>query len=167
MINNVEEDGLSIALVYYSLGGNTEKVARAIRDVTGANAMRIETRQPYGGTYDEIVDRGKKEVDQGYLPEIKGVGESLEGYDAIVLGTPVWWYTLAPAMRSFLQAYAWEGKTVYPFATNGGWLGHVFEDYKECCDGAVLHRGLNVELEGTIMKTPREAIEAWAESLIA
>ena len=41
-------------------------------------------------------------------------------YDVIVLGTPVWWYTFAPAVKTFLESNDFSQKTIFPFATNGG-----------------------------------------------
>ena len=57
-------------------------------------------------------------------------------YDEVILGTPVWWYTFAPAMHTFLKENDLSGKTVYPFATNGGWIGHTFKDFANACGTA-------------------------------
>ena len=62
----------------------------------------------------------------------------------MILGTPVWWYTFAPAVKTVLSAADWNGKTVYPFATNGGWIGHTFRDMKTACAGADVKQGLNI-----------------------
>ncbi len=34
--------------------------------------------------------------------------------------TPAWWYTMAPAVRSFLAQHDFAGKTVVSFMINGG-----------------------------------------------
>ena len=44
---------------------------------------------------------------------------------------PTWWYTMAPAVLTFLTTNDFTGKTVIPFMTNGGWPGHVIKDMKE------------------------------------
>ena len=38
----------------------------------------------------------------------------------MAIGTPAWWYTMAPAVRSFLAQHDFAGKTVVPFMINGG-----------------------------------------------
>ena len=49
----------------------------------------------------------------------------LAQFDTIILGAPVWWYTFAPAMHTFLKNTDLSRKTIYPFATNGGWIGRI------------------------------------------
>ena len=68
----------------------------------------------------------------------------LAQFDTIIFGTPVWWYTFAPAMHTFLKNTDLSRKTIYPFATNGGWIGHTFEDFAKACPEASVKAGLNV-----------------------
>ena len=109
-------------ILYYSYRGNTQRIAERIHSAIGGDIARIDTVVPYTGSYDDVVAQGEREVKQGFLPELKAMDIDLSRYDTIVLGTPVWWYTCAPATRAFLTAHDLSGKTVYPFATNGGWL---------------------------------------------
>ena len=110
-------------ILYYSYHGNTQRIAERIHAAIGGDIARIDTVAPYTGDYDDVVAQGEREVKRGYLPPLKPMDIDLDRYDTIVLGTPVWWYTCSPAMRAFLTAHDLSGKTVYPFATNGGWLG--------------------------------------------
>lgn len=61
------------------------------------------------------------------MPEIKPLNVNVEAYDRMILGSPVWWYTFAPAMKTFLNTYDLSGKKVFPFATNGGWIGQLIQ----------------------------------------
>ena len=49
-------------------------------------------------------------------------GLDLAQYDVIFVGTPNWWGTMAPPVRTFLtrNASALKGRTVCLFQTNGG-----------------------------------------------
>jgi hypothetical protein len=50
-------------VIYYSqANGNTKRIAQMIADKTGADITAIDTVTPYTGTYDEIVNRGQREV---------------------------------------------------------------------------------------------------------
>lgn len=69
------------------------------------------------------------------MPKIQPLNIDLTEYDTVILGAPVWWYAFAPAMKTFLHDTDLSGKTVYPFATNGGWLGHTFQDFVKECPG--------------------------------
>ena len=81
-----------------------------------------------------MVDQGQREVNSGFLPEIQPMDVDLSQYATIVLGIPVWWYTFAPAMNRFLHRADLSGKTVCPFATNGGWIGHpLLENTSQNC----------------------------------
>ncbi len=148
-------------VIYYSYSGNTRRVAEEIGKAIGADLAEIQTARPYTGSYDDVVDQGRREVNSGFLPEIKPLNIDLSWYDTVVLGTPVWWYTFAPAMNSFLHGADLTGKTAYPFATNGGWLGHTFKDFEKGCGGASVLPGLNVRFNGDRQLTSDADIQKW------
>lgn len=156
---------MKTAIIYYSFGGNTKKIADIIKEKTNGDLFEIETEKPYTGSYNSIVDQGQKEVNNGYCPKIKPLSIDLSEYDNIVLGTPVWWYTFAPAMHTFLNENNFNGKTIYPFATNGGWIGHTLEDFESACKGATVKKGLNVKFSGKRQVTPAAQINNWIENI--
>lgn len=150
--------------------GNTEKAAEMLSRLTGGELLRIDTAVPYSGSYDDVVEQGQREVERGYEPELKPVGADIDGYDVIAVGTPTWWYTMAPAVRTFLHQNDLRGKTVVPFMTNGGWPGHVIKDMKALCPGADAVREMQVKFDsngGDRLETPESKIEAWAQSVKA
>lgn len=153
-------------IVYYSRSnGNTERVAKILQEETGADLLRIDTKYPYAGGYDVVVEQGQKEVESGYEPELKPVAINPDNYDIIAVGTPTWWYTMAPAVLTFLHSYDWDGKTVVPFMTNGGWPGHVIRDINIACKGAESLEPLQVKFDsngGDHLETPEEEIRDWA-----
>lgn len=152
-------------IIYYSYSGNTRRVAEQLGTAIGADLAEIQTVKPYTGSYDDVVDQGQREVNSGFCPEIQPLDLDLEQYDTIILGTPVWWYTFAPAMNSFLRSADLFGKTVYPFATNGGWLGHTFSDLRNACRGASVQAGLNIRFNGSRQLTSEADIRKWARQI--
>jgi flavodoxin len=91
-------------VIYYSqANGNTRRIAEMIASKMGADITAIDTVKPYTGTYDEIVDQGQKEVNRGFQPEIKQIEVNPAEYDEIIIGTPTWWYTMAPAVLTFIS----------------------------------------------------------------
>lgn len=153
---------MNAIVIYYSYSGNTRRVAEKIGNAIGADLAEIKTVKPYTGNYDEVVDQGRREVNGSFLPEIKPLDIDPSRYGTVILGTPVWWYTFAPAMNSFLHGVNLSGKTVYPFATNGGWLGHTFRDFQNACRGASVQPGLNVRFNGDRQLTSDADIQKWA-----
>lgn len=156
-------------IVYYSVSnGNTKRIAEQLQKAFGADIARIETVKPYSGSYDEIVDQGKREVDQGYRPAIKSLSVNLAEYDVVAIGTPTWWYTMAPAVLSFLESCDWKGKAVIPFQTHGGWPGHVIKDMKTVCKGADFSHEMAIQFDstgGAGQVTSDKEIETWIKQM--
>ncbi len=153
-------------VIYYSYRGNTKSIVDMIQKKIDTDVLRIETVVPYGSNYNQVVNQGQDEVNRGYCPKIKPVDVNLDQYDTIILGTPVWWYTFAPAMHTFLKSQDWKGKTVYPFATNGGWIGHTFEDFQSACTGADVKKGMNIRFDETTLRTSKKDIEKWIDTIL-
>lgn len=166
-----------LLVVYYSLSGNTERIAKRLAEsYDAARVVKIETVTPYTGSYNDIVDQGQREVESGYQPEIRLVdaasgGEAtldLDDFDIIAIGTPTWWYTYAPAVSTFLKMFDWSGRTVIPFQTHGGWKGHVMADFKKACGGAALRGKFDIQFDstgGTTQITSQKDIDDWIKSL--
>lgn len=152
-------------IVYYSYQGNTQGIVDMISKKVDADIVRIDTVVPYTGGYSAVVDQGQDEVNRGYCPEITPSDVDISKYDTVIIGTPVWWYTFAPAMHTFLKSQIWQGKTVYPFATNGGWIGHTFKDFKAACNGADVKEGLNIKFDGSSLRTPQKEIDKWIDNI--
>ena len=123
-------------LIYYSYGGNTRHVAEKVAAEIGADIAEIETVKPYTGSYDHVVDQGQKEVNSGFLPKIRQINADLSE------------------------------KSVYPFATNGGWIGHTFKDFENACKGATVHAGLNVRFNEEKQITSDNEIQKWAKQIV-
>lgn len=73
--------------------------------------------------------RGGLEQLRKSLPELAEMPETAE-YDVIFVGSPVWWFTLTPAVKSFISKAEWKGKRIYPFFTSGGQPGKTANDFK-------------------------------------
>lgn len=156
---------MKVLVAYFSWSnGNTEGIAQRLADALGADIERIETVVPYEGSYDEVVEQGKREVDEGYEPELKPLDHDPADYDVICVGTPTWWYTMAPAVKSFFSSVDWGGKTLVPFMTNGGWTGSVIEDMENAAEGADALEPMEVRFDsrgGSHQKTTDREVKAW------
>lgn len=156
---------MKILTLYYSFGGNTERIAKRINRILGGDISQIMLEKPYEGSYDEIVDEGKREVESGFMPKIKPLTHDPKDYDVIILGTPVWWYTFAPAMKTALEKYNYSDKIIYPFATNGGWIGHTFKDIKNALPNATLEKGLDILFNEDNLRTDTKKIDEWINNI--
>lgn len=156
-------------VVYYSWSnGNTKRIAEQLAHETGADIARIETTEPYKGSYEEVVDLGKKEVETGVMPQIDPLSADISDYDVIAIGTPTWWYTMAPAVLTFLTENDFSGKTVIPFMTNGGWPGHVIKDMKAKCKGADFMHEMQIQFDSMgkdHLETEESVIREWIDQI--
>lgn len=118
-----------------------------IREKLDCDILKIETVVPYSTDHDTVVNDEQNSERSNFLPEIKDININLDNYDEIILGTPVWWYRPAPAIRSFLTKYDLSGKTVIPFATNSGWLGKTFIGIKNMSPNSNIKNNMNIVFE--------------------
>jgi len=152
-------------VAYYSLGGNTKSVAERIARSLRADIIEIRTVKEYPDDYDVLVGLGQKEVDSGYMPAIHPLDIDFSRYDAVILGTPVWWYSYAPALKKFMSCYRWKGRHIFPFSTSGGKPGHIASDLKKALRGATVEPILNVEFEEKHQVTPDSVIKEWIANI--
>lgn len=109
-------------VVYFSRTGNTEKIAEYLIDITHADSYVIEAAIPYTDediAYTNSSCRANKEQnDKTVRPEIADPIESIDSYDVIYLGYPIWWGEEPRIIDTFLENYDFSDKIVVPFCTS-------------------------------------------------
>ena len=98
---------------------NTKVVAEMLQEKTGADIKLIEMVTPYPSDFGGAAQAGQRDKAQPKAPAIKDIGVDVSKYDPIYVGTPIWFSSYAPPVRSFLQNYDLKGKTVALFCTHG------------------------------------------------
>ena len=114
-----------VAVVYYSWSpdGNTRFAAQTIASKADAKVFEIKAEKPYSTDYRTCCDEAKPECYGKQLRPISAIeGLDLARYDVIFVGTPNWWGTMAPPVRTWLtqNIVSLKGKTMCLFQTNGG-----------------------------------------------
>ena len=110
-------------VVYFSWSGNTRFAAETIAKKVGAPTFEIKAETPYNRDFGKCCDEAQPECRGKTLRPIKPIeGLDLAKYDVVFVGSPNWWGTLAPSVRTWLtqNAAALKGKTVCLFQTHGG-----------------------------------------------
>lgn len=164
----VSQEGKKIGkvlIVYYSWGGNTHELALQLQKKTGGELYRLETQKKYL-PFPEVYQEAKEEINNGYLPELATPIPDIEDYDFIFIGSPVWWYSLAPAMLTFLSQCDFKGKPVALFSTHEGELRGFNETFEKNVKNAQIlpPRDFNI----TLMKNKNaleEKISLWIKSI--
>jgi flavodoxin len=140
--------------------GNTEVLARAISARLDCDVHRVEAVDPYPADYDETVERNVREQDTDARPAIANPLGSIDGYDRILLASPIWNVQAPMIMSTFAERYDFAGKTVHPVTTYAmSGLGTTPADYGRDCPGARIATGLAVR--GEQARSASADVDAW------
>ncbi len=108
-----------VLIAYFSWGGNTKSIAEKIHAQAGGDMFSIEPVTSYPQDYNTTAyGIAKEQHEKNIHPPVNNT--DISGYDIIFVGTPAWWYEMAPAVKTFLENNNFEGKTIVPFITHGG-----------------------------------------------
>jgi len=145
--------------------GNTQVVAEMITGLIDADVYRIEAAEPYSSEYDATVQRNQQEIQDDARPAIANPLPSLDNYDVVLLGSPVWAMQEPVIMRTFVEAEnGLAGITAYPFVTYAvSGMGSVAANYERLYPDATWGEGLAVQ--GEEAQDARGDVEAWLEQI--
>jgi len=118
---------MKTAIVFYSLSGNTQLLAESISEtINPVKVIRIKVRN-------EIIDNkftkyivGGKQALFNAAPEIEPLNFDFSSINLLFLGTPIWAWRPAPAIRTFLKSEIIP-KNIAVFTTHGGSPGKFNE----------------------------------------
>ena len=155
----------NVLIVYYSWSGNTHDLALLLQEKTSGELYRLETQKTYL-PFPEIYQEAKEEIKNGHLPELNNSIPDIEAYDLVLIGSPVWWYSLAPAMLTFLSQCDFKNKPVALFSTHEGEMGEFNQTFEKAVQNAKIlpAKDFNINL----MKNKEELnekISSWLETL--
>lgn len=170
--NNTESTGSEVPelsgdsktlIVYFSHSNNTHKLAEIIKGKIGADSIRLTPAQPY--EEDTLFDRAQNELNDGTRPEISNLpdAETIEQYDTILVGFPIWWYDLPMPMWTFLEEYDLSEKTIIPFFTHKGssnGAGSIETIEKLCPNSTVLTENA-LSVRGSDVENSESQVTEW------
>ncbi|MDD5669170.1 MAG: flavodoxin [Candidatus Omnitrophica bacterium] len=122
---------MKIAVVYYSLEGNTKFIAGIIADTLRGDCIELKpVRDINPRGFMKFVTGGGL-VFRKILPELAALEKQPSDYDVVVIGTPVWAFSYAPALGAFFEKNKLTGKKIAVFCCSGGGKGRTLECMKE------------------------------------
>ena len=110
-------------VAFFSAGGTTASLAEKIAGMTGSDLFEIVPEQPYTPEdldWNDPEARCNREFRTGEDVPVSGRIGSLDEYELIFLGFPIWYHGAPNIINTFCKAYDWTGKSVALFATSGG-----------------------------------------------
>lgn len=124
---------------------------------------KVERKVPYAKDYQTCCDEVKEEQINNERPELVNYLESIDDYDVIYIGSPIYCGTMPQPMFTQLEKLNFKGKIVKPFTTHeGSGLGNVVSDLKKICVGADIKDALAIK--GTNVKNLKEIVEEWCKN---
>ena len=146
-----------------------QKPKRVSRTLIAYYSRRGEN---YVGGVIKKLQQGNTECVAGKITALKPLSVNVKDYDRIIVGSPTWWYKMAPAVLTFLSENDFTGKTVVPFMTNAGWPGTVLKEMTAAAEknGAKVEHGHEFRFSSDskhfdLMVTPEKELEQWINTL--
>jgi flavodoxin len=126
-----------ILIVYHSRSGYTRRVARALAGRLAADLDGIEVVQPLGGVLGYAMCA--IEAVTGLAPALRPGSKDPADYDLVLIGTPVWFWSLSSPVRSWLERHTLRGRKFAFFCTmSGSGASGVFATMKQLAGGEPL-----------------------------
>ena len=149
-------------VAYFSASGVTKVVAEKLAEKIGADIYEIKPVKPYTDADLNWMNKNSRSSvemkDKSSRPEIVKDGLNVSGYDRILLGYPVWWYTAPTIVNTFLEAYDFSGKEIIIWATSGGsGLGKAKDDLAKSTSATIKN--------GKILNTPAQ-LEQFVKEIV-
>jgi len=105
-------------VVYYSRTGTTRKVAEELAKTLKADQEEIIDTKDRSGPLGYLT--AGRDAMKKSLTEISKTKKNPDAYDLVVVGTPVWGWTVCPAVRTYITNNKDNLKRVAFFCTMGG-----------------------------------------------
>ncbi len=154
----------TILVAYFSHSGNTREIADQINKIVGSDIFEIQSVSPYPTDYDTVVKQAKHELESGHKPALKAKVNNIKSYDLIIIGYPIWWYTVPAPIRAFLSEYDFSGKTIAPFCTHeGSGLSRSVTDISKLCPKSTVLDG--VAIRGSSVKISQKEVSEWLRKI--
>jgi flavodoxin len=111
---------VKILIVYYSLTGNTKFVAEHIAKELNADVEEVKPVKDLDPDSGSKYFWGGMKAKMKCKPKLEELKHNPSEYDLIIIGTPVWAWTLSPPIRSYCSEFNLEDKKVALFTSSGG-----------------------------------------------
>ena len=162
----------NILVAYFSWSGNAKAIAEQIAHETGGDLFEIRAITPYPDNYRETTRVARRELKSNTRPELTARVSDIERYNTVFLCYPNWWGTMPTPVFTFLEAYNFSGKVIFPLVTHGGRkFGRSLKDMQKLTPDALIGDGVSVSAMSRnpngdpVVNTPNNDVTAWLNGL--
>ena len=118
-------------VAFYSRTGNTKKVAEDISKVLKCDIEEIFDTKNRQGAIGWIFAGGDSTMKK--LTKLKPVKRNPAKYDIVIIGTPVWAFTMSAPIRTYISENRNKFKKIALFCTHEGAPRNTLEDMEKFC----------------------------------
>lgn len=164
--NHRMKDPAKTLVVYFSETGTTKRFAKYAAELLDADIYKIEAADPYTEqdlTYYTNGRADQEQSDPSVRVKIANALESIEAYDQIVIGYPLWHGQAPRIVNTFLESYDFSDKIIIPFCTShSSDIGNSDDQLHSLVSDTVRWR------EGKRFRqtTDRQSFETWLTEII-
>lgn len=153
-------------MAYYSKTGNSERIAKKIQKTleqkVKVDLFRIEMVKEYSNKLMHLNPRIAFDCIFRRKPEIKSTMR-MDDYDVLIVGSPIWFFTDAPAVKTFIEKLEnVESKRAVAFVSSGMGRENFPKSITEKLEqkGMKVIKSVSVKLDRIEEKTLKEISKA-------
>ena len=113
----------NVLVTYFSASGVTKGIAEKIASENDYDIFEIVPEEIYTPEDLDWTNKNSRSTiemnDKSFRPPIADTTD-VSGYDTVVIGFPIWWYTAPTIINTFIESIDIAGKTAIAFCTSGG-----------------------------------------------
>ena len=155
-----------VGIFYYSFEGNTQFIAETIQQSIGGKIIPVKpiSSIPHAKVLKYFY--GGKQALLHEVPPIESLVRTPGEFDIIFIGTPVWAFSYAPAIRALFAHYHIVDKVLALFCCHRGMPGITISAMKKQLAGnrIIAEHKFYVPLSDT--QQNKERVQLWAEQTI-
>ena len=153
-------------VAYFSATGVTKNTAENLAEAISADIYEIKPAVLYTKADLNWMDKNARSTIEmnNYTsrPEMEKDDFSIEDYDTIFLGFPIWWYIAPTIVNTFLEKHDFSNKKIILFATSGG---SNFGKTAEKLRTSVSQKAKIIEGKILNGNPSKEELKKWADSI--
>lgn len=161
-----EHENASVLVVYFSTDDTVKAAALTAADALEADVFEVVPEQPYTDAdlaYYTDCRADKEHADSSARPGIAVWPESLDQYDVIFVGYPIWHGQAPKILYTLFEGIDVSGKTIIPFCTSASsGAGSSAGNLEKAANGGIWLKAARINNHSTA-----EQIQAWALSALA
>ncbi|MFW9948004.1 MAG: flavodoxin family protein [Candidatus Odinarchaeota archaeon] len=156
-----------ILVVYYSLTGNTKFIAEHISNALNADIEEVKPIKELNPESGSKYFWGGMKAKMKTKPKLNDLIHNPLEYDLIIIGTPVWAWTLSPPIRSYCSEFELKDKNVALWTCSGGDGIKAMKRFKDFMEGSNIISELR--FQEPLTQNPEQAKEqtiAWTKDIM-